>query len=282
MTSARINHLDAARKRLHDRFVSKYKNASSASLVSPSSNVAPLSRVDVASTILAEEMRPDYLEETRYRLRSHYQAFMDAFDHGRHDIPFFSADQPALEAMLHQNAGNDASEMGTNHLEAARLRLRDRFRAKFLKEYVSMSSIDAFDHFPATTDQIPETMASSWAQDAAIVITEACSPFRILHVNQAWVGLCGFTKDEAVGQTFTTLGINAYGITERDFTEDMMRKLALGERTSVTLTNLKANGEKFSNNLRIAPVRDQHSGEIVRYFGLLEDISNTAKLDAAT
>ena len=279
MTSARINHLDAARKRLFDRFVSKFlKKASPASLVSASSNVASLSRVDVASTILAEEMRPNYLEEARYRLRSNYQAFIDTFDHGRHNVHFFSVDQPALEAMLHQNTRDDTSGNDTNYLEAARLRLRDRFQAKFMNEYANISSKDAFDHFPTTTDQIPEAMASSWAQDAAIVITEARSPFNILHVNQAWVGLCGYIKDEAVGQTFTTLRINAKGITEHDLTEDMMRQLALGERTSVKLTNLKKSGEQFVNHLRIAPVRDKYSGEVVKYFGLLEDVSNIAKV----
>jgi PAS domain-containing protein len=61
----------------------------------------------------------------------------------------------------------------------------------------------------------------------------------------------------------------------------MMRKLALGERTSVQLTNLKKNGERFVNLLRIAPVRNEHSGKMVKYFGLLEDISRAAKLDAA-
>ena len=274
MTSARMNHLDAARKRLRDRVVSKYVK-----MVTESNNIASLGRVDVASTILAEEMGPDYLEEARYRLRSNYQAFIDTFDHGRHDAPSFSTYQPALEAMLHQNIGNDASEMGTNHLEATRLSLRDRFQAKFIKEYANASSKGVFDQFPKTTDQIPETMASSWAKDAAIVITDARPPFHILHVNQAWVGLCGFTKDEAVGQTFTTLGINAKGITEHDLTEDMMRKLALGERTSVHLTNLKKNGERFVNLLRIAPVRN--SGKVGKYFGLLEDISRAAKLDAA-
>ena len=204
-------------------------------------------------------MRPDYLEEARYRLRSNYQAFIDTFDHGRHDAPFFITDQPALEALLNQNTRDDTSENGSNYFEAARLRLRDRFQVKFMKEFASIQSNDVFDHFPTTTDQIPETMTSSWAQDAAIVITEARSPFNILHVNQAWVGLCGYTKDEAVGRTFTTLRINAKGITEHDLTEDMMRQLALGERTSVKLTNLKKSGEQFVNHLRIAPVRDQYS-----------------------
>ena len=283
MASARINHLDATRKRLHNRFASKYlKKASPANVVSASSNVASaLGRVDVASTIFAEEMRPDYLEEARYRLRSNYQAFIDTFDHGRHGTPFFTTDQPTLGALLNQNTRDDTSENGTNYFEAARLRLRNRFHAKFMKEFASIQTNDVFDHFPATTDQIPETMASSWAQEAAIVITEARSPFNILHVNQAWVGLCGYTKDEAVGQTFTTLGINAKGVTERDLTKDMMKQLALGKRTSVKLTNLNKSGKQFVNHLRIAPVLDQYSGEVVKYFGLLEDLSSAVKLEDA-
>ena len=283
MTPTRINHLAAARERLHDRFISKFLEkpspaASSLFATSSSQNAAAsLSKVDIASALLADEMKPNYLEEARYRLRTNYQAFIDTFDRDRHDALFLGANQLALESMLQKNAKESASR--TNHLEEARLRLRDQFQAKFMKEHVDDKiSGDVFHNFPTTTDQIPETMASSWAQDAAIVITEARSPFNILHVNQAWVGLCGYTKDEAVGQTFTTLGINAKGVTERELTKDMMNELALGEKTSVHLTNLKRNGEKFINHLRIAPVRDVGSGEVVKYFGMLEDITPQSKV----
>ena len=39
----------------------------------------------------------------------------------------------------------------------------------------------------------------------ARVITESVPPFRITHVNDAWEGLCGFTRQEAVGKTLGML-----------------------------------------------------------------------------
>mmetsp|Transcript_15229 Transcript_15229/g.44033 ORF Transcript_15229/g.44033 Transcript_15229/m.44033 type:complete len:305 (+) Transcript_15229:230-1144(+) len=283
MTFARIIHLEAARKRLHDRFVSKYLDAETSSALLRNSTFVPLlSKVDIASALLADEMRPNYLEDARYRLGWKYQEFLDRFTRGRHDTFVLNLYQPALEAMIEQNVGrqHDTSPNTSSYLEAARNRLRQRFQDNFMHEKETtdntVSADDIFVHFPLTADQIPETMASGWAQDAAIVITEARSPFEILHVNQASVGLCGYTKDEATGQTFTSLGINASGITEHDLTEEMMRSLAVGTKTSVQLTNLKKNGEMFTNHLRIAPVRHANTGEVVKYFGLLEDVTREA------
>ena len=50
--------------------------------------------------------------------------------------------------------------------------------------------------------QQPRTIEEALLQtENPQVITEACRPYRILAVNQAWCDACGYTSEEAVGQT---------------------------------------------------------------------------------
>ena len=56
-------------------------------------------------------------------------------------------------------------------------------------------------------------MAAAWLEQAALsdaspearVFTEPRPPYRIVHVNQAWLQATGYTADEAVGKTCAIL-----------------------------------------------------------------------------
>ena len=53
---------------------------------------------------------------------------------------------------------------------------------------------------------LPRNLAEALhVTDVSQIITEAASPFRIVHVNQAWCDTCGFTAEAAVGQTCSIL-----------------------------------------------------------------------------
>ena len=51
---------------------------------------------------------------------------------------------------------------------------------------------------PASLEQ---AVRESITSDVAHVFTKVEPPFRITHVNPAWVNLCGFSEQEAIGQT---------------------------------------------------------------------------------
>ena len=40
---------------------------------------------------------------------------------------------------------------------------------------------------------------------AAMVISSTTAPWQIIHVNEAWSNLCGYSKTEAVGKNFDML-----------------------------------------------------------------------------
>ena len=56
-------------------------------------------------------------------------------------------------------------------------------------------TVGVFQKMPKRLD---EALAK---QDVPIIVTEAARPFRIVHVNQVWCELCGFTVEETVGRT---------------------------------------------------------------------------------
>ena len=282
--------LELARGRLRDRFRNKFLNnvnvASVASKLDSTSSSATnpatsIPKVDIASAILADEMRPNYLEEARYRIRSRYQDFfLGRFTPSRHfDVANLNPLPTGLDVAV--PLGSNWRPTDNEYVEAARMRLRARFRDKFMTTKEDRVPAEAprsiveddFDHFPTTVHEIPAALSSSWGQTHAVVVTAARSPFRIMHVNEPWVALCGYTMDEAVGETFKSLGINRYGITERDRVEEMMSKLHRGEKAAVHLTNLNKDGDAFTNYLRIVPVADDNTGEVTRFLGVLEDVT---------
>ena len=54
--------------------------------------------------------------------------------------------------------------------------------------------------------KMPRKLSEAMAvTNVSQIITEARSPFRIVHVNQAWCEMCGFSAESAIGQTCAIL-----------------------------------------------------------------------------
>jgi PAS domain S-box-containing protein len=104
----------------------------------------------------------------------------------------------------------------------------------------------------------------------ARVITEARPPFQILHVNQAWQDLCGFTSSEVLGQSMTIVQGER---TDKSTLKHLRRELAKGQHCSVMVCNYKRSGEPFINFLQVSPVINA-SGCITHFVGQLEDVSS--------
>lgn len=88
-----------------------------------------------------------------------------------------------------------------------------------------------------------------------IIITEAY-PFnypgpKIIYVNEAYLTMTGYSKDEVLGQTPRMLqGIN----TDRDEIKRMHKAIANGESCKMEVINYKKTGEEFWSSISIAPV----------------------------
>lgn len=121
---------------------------------------------------------------------------------------------------------------------------------------------------------IPRTLSAAMAPShQARVITEMEHPFRIVHVNEAWEGLCGFSKSEAVGNTLKML---QGPLTESVQLAVISNRVKQKIDTSIILTNYSKNGRTFLNNLRMVPIiREDGSGEVSHMLGVLEDVSKS-------
>ena len=130
-----------------------------------------------------------------------------------------------------------------------------------------------FEDIYAKTDAsgpLPTTLhEAELIEDQAVVITESSLPFRIVRVNAAWEGLCGYTQDEARGKT---LGDLLQGPeTDVGAATALVDKLIHGEEAGAVLTNYAKGGRKFQNRIRVGTLKNQHD-KVTHFVGVLKEI----------
>jgi PAS domain S-box-containing protein len=103
-----------------------------------------------------------------------------------------------------------------------------------------------------------------------IVVTDTKNPYRIVAVNKAWEGLCGYTREECRGGS---LGRFLQGPeTDMGLASSMLSKLLCGEEAEAILTNYAKNGRKFRNHIRVGTVVDE-MGKTVNFVGVLREVT---------
>mmetsp|Transcript_8588 Transcript_8588/g.18494 ORF Transcript_8588/g.18494 Transcript_8588/m.18494 type:complete len:366 (+) Transcript_8588:150-1247(+) len=136
-----------------------------------------------------------------------------------------------------------------------------------------------FEEIFAKTDAqpLPTTLkeAREINDDRAVVITEAAVPFKIVRVNEAWEGLCGYTQDEAKGHT---LGDLLQGPeTDVGAATALVDKLLHNMHdVGAVLTNYTKDGRKFQNRLRVGTLKNQHD-KVTHFVGVLKEIQDLSE-----
>jgi len=106
----------------------------------------------------------------------------------------------------------------------------------------------------------------------AIVITENKMPFRVFDVNDAWVGLCGYSFVESKGKSLGEL----LGGEETDacaVTALIHQLYVHGEEATTVLTNYTKDGRKFRNRLSVGPLYDDETNKVTHFVGVLKEVS---------
>ena len=100
--------------------------------------------------------------------------------------------------------------------------------------------------------KLPRTLDDALSvRHDALIITEAARPFRIVHVNDAWCSLCGFTAAESIGKTCGILqGPATCPHTIKHLTECVLK----GTGVTVRLINYAKDGRPFMNTLALSPL----------------------------
>jgi PAS domain-containing protein len=96
---------------------------------------------------------------------------------------------------------------------------------------------------------LPHTMSEASADYCPIVITSASSLFTVVDVNDAWVGLCEYSREEALHQN---LGDLLQGPeTDPQVTQHMISRLKRDDYSEAFVTNYAKSGRKFQSHIYI-------------------------------
>jgi PAS domain S-box-containing protein len=125
------------------------------------------------------------------------------------------------------------------------------------------------DNAPWNNEPLPRTLEDALrSTNRAIVITETSLPFRIVEVNTAWEGLCGYSFVECQGKTLGSLLGGPE--TDKSAVTAVVSQLLRGEEAGTVLSNYTKGGRKFRNRLRVGPLMD---GDLTTHFvGVLQEI----------
>jgi PAS domain S-box-containing protein len=103
-----------------------------------------------------------------------------------------------------------------------------------------------------------------------MVLTDPRQPDNpIVYVNRAFEQLTGYASDVAVGRNCRFLQCDD---TDPGEINALRSAIDAGEEVAVTLTNARANGDRFLNALLISPIVDETSGEIAYFVGLQREV----------
>jgi len=117
--------------------------------------------------------------------------------------------------------------------------------------------------------EIPTTLEDALSDPRAIVVTALEPPFNVVDVNDAWVGLCGYKREEALNQH---LGKLLQGPeTNLHTARDMILRLRREHSANAVLTNYTKDGRKFKNKVRAGILSDEQ-GNAKYFVGVLEEM----------
>ncbi|NDY92525.1 PAS domain-containing protein [Ideonella livida] len=110
------------------------------------------------------------------------------------------------------------------------------------------------------------------ASHNGIVLTDVRQPGGpMVFVNEGFTRLTGYTRQQALGRSCSFLQGP-----ERDQPglQALRHAIEAGQPCRVVLSNYRRDGRRFDNDLSIAPLRDEATGEVTHYIGVLTDITS--------
>jgi len=119
---------------------------------------------------------------------------------------------------------------------------------------------------------LPKTLQDALGNEndpRAIIVTKACAPFDIIDVNDAWVGMCSFSKEEARN---SSLAMIQGPETNKGGIKAMIRDLREGNETFAVMANYTKSGRKFHNYVRAGTLIDTQN-RITHFVGVLQELS---------
>ena len=113
----------------------------------------------------------------------------------------------------------------------------------------------------------------------AMAVTETEPPFKIVDVNNAWIDLCGYSREEAVGSTLKALlqGPDTNLAVAKSIVSTLAEDKN-GENEAI-LINYRSDGRKFRNHIRVGPLKNEITGETSHLIGVFKKLSDDTEND---
>jgi len=102
----------------------------------------------------------------------------------------------------------------------------------------------------------------------AVVMTQPFPPYKITHVNQPWIEMCGYTQEDVEGRTNALLQGPE---TDTALVADLMSCVSRGESASAAVYNYRKSGEKFLNQVQVTPVYNDDD-ELEQFMAMLHEV----------
>lgn len=116
------------------------------------------------------------------------------------------------------------------------------------------------------------------ATDVGVAVADASAPdYPLVYVNPAFTSITGYTEAQALGRNCRFLQSEE---TAQLALDEVRAALREGRSCSVELRNVRADGRAFWNALSLAPVRDEATGGITHFVGLITDVTKRHILEA--
>jgi PAS domain S-box-containing protein len=112
---------------------------------------------------------------------------------------------------------------------------------------------------------------------AMVVSDVRASDQPIIFVNDAFVALTGYSRDEVLGRNCRFL--QGPGTAPEDVAR-ARQAIRRGEALSVDILNYRKNGQAFWNAMHLSPIRND-AGELTHYFGAQLDVSDKVRAQLA-
>eukprot|EP00977_Amphora_coffeiformis_P018597 scaffold6596_cov161-Amphora_coffeaeformis.AAC.14 len=245
------SHLEMARLRLRYRFLANFPASNKTSTRSKKA------RQETASLGEASPPVSTLLVDARARL------------HARFMTKFPRSDSLGCDFRGNINVTMETASKSPEHLDETRKRIRHRFQTKFRPD---------FTDFPRTLQEaLTHLEDETFGKKHAVIITGGAPSYDILAVNSCWESLCGYTQEEAFGQTLRGLGFS--DPTNKNAARALTDDLVQGKNTAMFLTNKTKDGSHFTNYVRATPLYSDDpttspTAYTVAFLGVVENASS--------
>jgi len=101
-----------------------------------------------------------------------------------------------------------------------------------------------------------------------LVLCSATYPHEIMHPNQPWLEMCGYTLEEVEGLTNQVL---TGPETDEAAIESLLASVRRKESSVQCLVNYKKDGSRFVNQVRTVPIFDEHD-EVAAFASMLREV----------